>query len=669
MCSEICHGKKELAMSDQARDLRAVLGQDSNYKDRFEEAEALAKGIFDPEDKNQYKADPWIIVPGTKVCELTEETANNILFGVETDGGAEQAGQVDARMALVRFEPSSEEAMYLLSGIWLQDIGLVFGLHKAVDRNLTPQHWIRVRNTHHERARDFIFDIWQEKCNWSPKQRELLGTLCLYHRRCRSLDRMSSPVVPGESGPIRLKELAAILRLAGACQFQWHRAPGNILHSDGVSDDLQRLQEKSEFAAVTKPDWKLEKLITDVEVRHDEQCITIYADIPPAHEFGTARVDFRPILEQYRDNLADELRRCQGAFSGYSNLNFREVKLDLKWPDGLGPIQTRKRMLPLWPFMLNTTACASEVSSILAAMLWEQAECVTPQQRDGIRSLLDHAAMLHPYNYLVGRLVRDVWQLVEKGGDYGPQLIQDMKEFLDARKLACEDIPQEARQRLQLMSNEGDSDEKHLLPRQAVIIVYGYSRNVLACVPDFMALFGGHLLVVSCSRMNKFIGGAEYETKRVLEELRGYQRTNRCHCVEVADLHSVLQQLPNDMKPIFLSGARGITPGGEVLNTLGNRVIASATKDHGGRVFVVAEPKKLADFNGRVICKTDGSPAAEDPLKLLDDLREISSPARIDVLRVERVGDVDLLIGPDLTAVWTELPEDQEGSLAAAPSK
>ena len=143
---------------------------------------------------------------------------------------------VDTATAQVDFIPSPEEAMYLLAAAWLHDIGMVYGIFSDEDA-LSAVDLTEIRETHEQRSARYITQQWSLNCDWTASERMYLAELCICHRQKHPLSKMLAAVQGRGNSPVRLRELAALLRIADECHLVTTRTHWS-LKSQGLTAGL-----------------------------------------------------------------------------------------------------------------------------------------------------------------------------------------------------------------------------------------------------------------------------------------------------------------------------------------------------------------------------------------------------------------------------------------------
>ena len=223
-------------MGKEVTTLRGIIKKSPDCNKRFKEAEKLAKLIFSK--KTNYVPLPFFTRHDNKHCETIERYLNEIIWK------RKEKSEYD-------FIPNIEESMYLLSGVWLHDIGMWYGLwdeEKPKDL-VNIKTVINLREEHECRTLRYIQEKW-ESCSWSQTEKEYLSNICFYHRSKHPIITLDPPKVRGNyiEGNIRLGFLASLLRIADAWHIDESRAPAsleNFYISLGMEQESQQHWKKS----------------------------------------------------------------------------------------------------------------------------------------------------------------------------------------------------------------------------------------------------------------------------------------------------------------------------------------------------------------------------------------------------------------------------------------
>ena len=254
--------------SGGGKTLRQIVSYSGDCKEKFLEAEVLAKRIF---ESGEYVPLPFYTEHGTDHCKAIEAFLEQMIWKNEN-------GELDEKQDFV---PSPEEAMYLLSAVWLHDLGMWYGI---LD-NERPKHLqdatkvISLRNRHEIRTARYIQDQWPKRnCSWEPDERGWLSNICVYHRKKHPISTFEPVRTYSRHtvGEIRLSVLAALVRLADVCHVDKSRAPERVM---GLYISLGMPQE-------AQVHWERSDLIQNVKIDHKERKIVIKGHYPQEVDFG-----------------------------------------------------------------------------------------------------------------------------------------------------------------------------------------------------------------------------------------------------------------------------------------------------------------------------------------------------------------------------------------------
>jgi hypothetical protein len=153
-----------------------VLASSQYCQDRFREAEKLAYGIFQ-NPQGHYVPLPFYTAHGIEHCQAVEALLDEILSGVDDPNKS--------------FIPNADEAMFLLSGAWVQDIGMMYGIYlgeQASDLANNLDYCAKLRDEHEVRTAWHLLHEWRIECQWNEDQKAILANICYFHRKKNSID-------------------------------------------------------------------------------------------------------------------------------------------------------------------------------------------------------------------------------------------------------------------------------------------------------------------------------------------------------------------------------------------------------------------------------------------------------------------------------------------------
>ena len=528
--------------------LRGYVDQDPTCKEKFEEAEKLAKSLFDLKKEGK-KMIPFFTDHTIAHMAKVEDNLDRIVCAPGMDGNA--------------FIPSPEEAMYLLSACWLHDVGMIYGIFDGENSQGPDVDWNGLRNTHEERTAKYLTQRWQQHCSWSSTEKTYLAEFCIYHRQRYLLADMEPAEINGRSGKaVRLRELAAILRLADACHVDESRAPV----------DLKNLFDSFGMPAISQDHWGIPRLIHGVEFDHRSHTIPLHCLLPPPKRYGTATIDFQGVIDRVVGGLKAELSTVIPWLSGYSNTDFKNVEAKIVRPKSLA--DPEGHMMEMWPSIIKMFSSASETACMVAALVKAACRDCSEVPKKKIYEILDMALYVHPYNFLIRGLDAEMRQLLSKECSVGD--VKRCKErYLKEREERCVQVARQARR----VISDGD-----------VIVVSGYSRTLLTLLTEQLVGHGGKVLIVKCPATSPGLIARDGNA-RLLDELR--KSGLSCIHLENGSLVEILQNFRRTGQPVkVLLAAQGVFNGGEVLAAVGSSLISLAAKAVGFPVYILAEPEK-----------------------------------------------------------------------------
>ncbi len=598
------------------RNLRTILVEDSECSRLFYEAEALANGLFDKAAGARTTV-PFFTPHDIEHVRRVEKIVNDILFGTE-----DRPYRLEQTSSLML---SPEEAMYLLAAIWLHDIGMLVG---ALPRDLVgpDASCNEIRDTHELRSAEYILSEWKLNCSWQNNQRTHLAELCVYHRRKHPLDKMDPPIAKGRGEkPIRLRELASLVRLADAFDVGPTRAPA----------DLRAAYEVIGMPIQSVEHWGVSSLVERIAFNHEEKEINIEFLLPARKQAGSAIIDLELVCKSLVWNLRDELGGVTAYLNRYNNTCFETVHVETHHPKVLD--QAHLLFLSVWPYLLTTSFSASQTASILCFLVRALllAHYAQPVPKREIERMLDYATQMHPHNQLVFALAKNIREQLDSGT---PALVQYLNSYEVAREGECRRVAAEAAQIIKPNKNDP-------------IIIYDYSHTVFSFLLNQLAGHEGEIIVAECRRRRKGIPYSPNEAFEMVKSLRNNGFT-KVRYAAFAALPMLFQNYKTQGKrPIVLIGATAILADGTVIVGVGNTMVAMAAKAHSVDVFVLAEPAKHS-VSTRESYEIDYGleEAAVFPTRNTDECIEELFP-RVDLLNIGTT--FTRLICPG-TDVWPE---------------
>lgn len=558
-------GKKSRANSSK---LRLVLNQDKTCAQLFEEAEALAKSIFKGE---KYVPLPFYTEHGEEHCKAIESFLDQIIW-------KNGHGVLDEKQDFI---PSPEEAMYLLSAVWLHDIGMWYGIldNESPEHLLDEVKVIKMRERHEVRTSRYIQDKWTEPdCNWWPEEKDWLSNICVYHRRLYAMSGFQPVKESGRRIPdrkIRLGVLAALLRLADSCHVDKRRAPQRVMGlyiSLGMPEDA-------------RVHWERADLIKDVRFEHDDRMIVLKGNYPRrTFDFGLGEFDIKEVGEMLCDNVRRELRSVQQTLSLFSNTDLRDVKHiphRLRSKD----YKQKQQCLHLWPYFLSRPFSATEAAVALAQMLLlsteqaEESDDLGQVWRNDMCQIMGKTKSLRQLDFMIRNLCIAVEKLLSlsmlpENAKSAPELKKYLTGFMTSIEESCGKMVGHA------LKVIGHND---------VLVLYGYSINIDRVLRN---IDKGHFLyIVNCYEA---LDGYQVfdENKKIIKLIKdvGFSRYK---FLQLESLASALRELKGKTPCKVLLGTHGRLKNGDFLCKVGSDIIAATAKRFDAQVIAFCESTKF----------------------------------------------------------------------------
>jgi len=203
-----------------------------------------------------------------------------------------------------------KEIYILILGLWLHDGGMVPEYQDQSLDDVRKDHHIRIKDKIDTNTLEFLSDI-------GLKEREALGILCASHCYDNIDDIPDSFLVDsGLENDIRLKILAAILRLCDICDVSSKRTPWYIYNN-------------FRFNKESRKHWKKHLLINGLNAIHDlETTIKIQAYYANEEDFA--------YLNEIEKSLNKEISILSPTFSNFNWIISRKIITDFKEKDPKG---------------------------------------------------------------------------------------------------------------------------------------------------------------------------------------------------------------------------------------------------------------------------------------------------------------------------------------------
>ncbi|MGE0079290.1 MAG: hypothetical protein AB7S48_15630 [Bacteroidales bacterium] len=189
------------------------------FRNRYEVIRKGVEGIFkDSTYRVQLK---WFTIHGPEHCKALENTLYN-LMPIPSESQDDIFSYYFNGCEFVKKEQLTEsERFFLIISAWLHDLGMIRQANNG-DAELADE---QIRDNHHSRSERYIAENYS-MFHLSSGEASLLGIMAYYHRKRCSIDECPEKLtISGHEGAIRVRLLAAYLRLADAMHVDFTRAP------------------------------------------------------------------------------------------------------------------------------------------------------------------------------------------------------------------------------------------------------------------------------------------------------------------------------------------------------------------------------------------------------------------------------------------------------------
>ena len=193
---------------------------------------------------------------------------------------------------------TSYEKFLLLASAWLHDIGMLRGV---LPGDITMED-AEIRETHHIRSEKFIGEKYRE-VGVLEREATAFGIMARFHRRRCLLSNCPAILPISGEGRVRLRLLAAYLRLADALHVDQTRAP----------DDQYAVMLAYDIPRKEKLHWLRSKFIIGIDVDPGNQEIVVYFK--------------RPVNREVEDSQA--IRRTHRTLDSVYNLVMQDLENEL----------------------------------------------------------------------------------------------------------------------------------------------------------------------------------------------------------------------------------------------------------------------------------------------------------------------------------------------------
>lgn len=555
-------GKKSRANISK---LRAVVNKNKICAKLFREAEVLARSIF---KGDQYVPLPFYTEHGDGHCQAVESFLEQIIW---KNGRTRLNKKHD-------FIPSPEEAMYLLSAVWLHDLGMWYGILDNED----PEHLqdaarvISLRDKHELRTSRHIHEKWAKpNCSWKPQEKDWLSNICVYHRGHIPMNSFEPVKERGrriKEHPIRLGVLAALVRLADACHVDKRRAPQRVM----------RLYISLGMPEEACGHWERADLIKDVRFNHDSRKIELTGHYPRTFDYGLGKFDVQEVGEMICDNVRRELRSVQQTLSPFSNTDLRDV-LHIPHEIQAQDYQQKQKCLHLWPYLLSKPFSATEAAGALAQMLLLSAEQgeesgdLGGAWREDMRQMMEKTKSLREHDFMIRNLCIRVEKLLldlPEDTKSATKLTKYLNRFMRSIDENSSRLVRQARKVI------GSND---------VLVLYGHSVNVCRLLRDIDK--NHSLYIISCYEP---LDGHQmfHEDEKLIDTVKKLGFT-KYKFLQLESLAAAFDELKDKTPCKVLLGTHGRLKGGDLLCKVGSNIIVVTAKRFGAKVIAFCGSTKF----------------------------------------------------------------------------
>ncbi len=554
------------------RTLRRTVIANKECAQKFEEAETLAKSLY---RSVTFVPLPYFTQHGEENCKSIEKYLDQIIWGTEKES---------LGLSEYDFIPTPEEAMYLLSAVWLHDIGMMYGIFEGEDAQDLVENSKKVMMLHNEhefRTASYIHDLWKLGCSWLEDEKTCLTNICVYHRQRHPLSKFDPLKIISKINrkTIRLVILAALLRLADALHVDQYRAPSSLTAlymSLGMSREAIR-------------HWERARLIMEVEFDHTNRKIILTGYCPPKFNFNLGLFDLGEIVEIVRQDIEKVLRSVEQVLLPYPNTYFGEVKHHVSYPLSLKI--HKEQYLALWPYLLDKPSSSTEAAASLVNMLLfavkegKKTGNFGKVWRDNFSAIINGTEKSRPFDFMIRNLRQGVEDILkdpvidEKSAD---KLTRYFELFLNRINGNYLKIAELAR------------DENIVGPKD-VLVVHGYSTNNATFLEKLVGQheYNNSLYIVEyVEPIGKVrLGPDENERLITFANKLGFEKVR---CVSLAALAQVMAELMRRHEHCkVLISTHGVLKSKDFLCKVGSYVLADMAKRFEAKVIVFADTAKF----------------------------------------------------------------------------
>jgi hypothetical protein len=230
----------------------------------------------------------------TRHCETVENTLHDLI--------PKLSNPEDNKDWSPRESFSDGERFFLLGSAWLHDVGN-YRIFEGDDKRKDAD----IRDEHHIRSERFIVNNWV-RCGLREHEAPAFGLLARYHRRREPLSSCPAQIELAEHGTLRIRLLAAYLRLADALHVDVTRSPAES-YAIVLAYDISQAQ---------KLHWIRSQFVTGIDVDAENHQLVVHFKQPLGRQSNTTNehhasmvAKLKHIYAQIIDDLESEVSSVQ----------------------------------------------------------------------------------------------------------------------------------------------------------------------------------------------------------------------------------------------------------------------------------------------------------------------------------------------------------------------
>ena len=378
--------------------------------------------------------------------------------------------------------------------------------------------------------------------------------------------------------PVRIKVIAALLRITDACHVDKSRVPGKLR---ALYDSLGMPPEEVCF-------WGKPELVSRVRFQHPDGKIVIESLVPDQFDFQRGKFDFEEIIELVRKDIEEELRSVQTVLLTYNNTAVKEVTKEVNILPALD-VEAPRRYLGVWPYFLKKPYSATEGAVSLAQMLlFEIAETQNfgDPWRARIRGMIREVIRWRPYDSVVFKLNNEINEILSQKqarSSVQERLKVYLNQFLENICIKCNRMAERA---IPLVKSED------------VLFLFGYSINIVKFLQAIKRSHSGDVYVVDSRSSDSHLQFDPHENEQITAFLE--ENGFKVHSIRLIGLSQILDDLKRTktLSKIMLGTHSVLNMGSEhyLLCKEGSKGLCLIGRDGGAEIMAFAETNKFVDI-------------------------------------------------------------------------